>query len=117
MSYHYTKLENPIGERKKDALRVNFDRKLELEFHGVKVTSDSGLLTFRELDEAFGFTVMINSKLTDKVCAKAGIGRKVRHKKHIFVQIFKKLSRNQKFLIVQGNFGEFIDVVRINYVF
>ncbi len=34
---------------------------LGLEFHGVKVTSDAGLLTFRELDEAFGFTVMINS--------------------------------------------------------
>ena len=54
-----------MGERKKDALRVNFDRKLKLEFHGVKVTSDAGLLTFRELDEAFGFTAMINSKLTD----------------------------------------------------
>ncbi len=53
----------------KDALRVNFDRKLNIEFHGVKVTSDAGLLTFRELDEAFGFTAMINSKLTDnRVC-------------------------------------------------
>ncbi len=30
-----------MGERKKDALRVNFDRKLKLEFHGVKVTSDA----------------------------------------------------------------------------
>jgi hypothetical protein len=29
-----------MGESKKDALRVNFDRKLKLEFHGVKVTSD-----------------------------------------------------------------------------
>ena len=25
--------ENPMGESKKDALRVNFDRKLKLEFH------------------------------------------------------------------------------------
>ena len=58
-----------MGERKKDALRVNFDRKLKLEFHGVKVTSNAGLLTFRELDEAFRFTAMINSKLTDnRVC-------------------------------------------------
>jgi len=31
-----------MGERKKDALRVNFERKLKLEFHGVKVTSDAG---------------------------------------------------------------------------
>jgi hypothetical protein len=39
-----------------------------------------------------------------KVCAKAGIGRKVGHKKRIFVQIFKKMSRNREFLIVRGNF-------------
>ena len=37
-----------MGEGKKDALRVNFDKKLKLEFHGVKVTSDAGLLTFRD---------------------------------------------------------------------
>ena len=41
----------------------------------------------------------------------------VRHKKRVFVQIFKKISRSRKFLIVQGNFGKFIDVVRGNYVF
>ncbi len=52
-----------------------------------------------------------------KVCAKARIGRKVRHKKRVFVQIFKKMYRNRKFLIVQGNFGKFIDVVQGNYVF
>ena len=49
-----------MGEARKDALRLNFDRKLELEFHGVKVTSDAGLLVFRELDEALGLTTMIN---------------------------------------------------------
>lgn len=32
----------------------------------MKVTSDVALLTFRELDKAFGFTAMINSQLTDK---------------------------------------------------
>ena len=35
-----------MGEAKKDALRVNFDNKLKLEFHGVKVTSDAGLECF-----------------------------------------------------------------------
>jgi hypothetical protein len=35
--------ENPMGEAHKDALRRNFDRKLKVEFHGTKVTSDAGL--------------------------------------------------------------------------
>jgi len=29
--FDYPKWENPMGERRKDALRVNFDRKLKLE--------------------------------------------------------------------------------------
>ncbi len=54
-----------MGESKKDALRVNFDRKLKVEFHGTKVTSDAGLLAYRELDEVLGLTTMIESELTD----------------------------------------------------
>ncbi len=32
-----------MGEGKKYALRVNFDQKLKLEFHGTKVTSNGGI--------------------------------------------------------------------------
>jgi hypothetical protein len=54
-----------MGEARKDALRLEFDRRVKLEFHGTKVTSDAGLLAYRELDEALGLTSAIDSELRD----------------------------------------------------
>ena len=54
-----------MGEARNDALRLNFDRRLKLEFHGTKVTSDGGLFAYRDLDDALGLTSTVDSELRD----------------------------------------------------
>jgi hypothetical protein len=59
-----------MGEKKKGPLRVEFDREIKLEFHGARVSSDSGLLIYRELDEALGLTDLAETMLSALRCGK-----------------------------------------------
>jgi len=54
-----------MGDAKKDDLRVRFDSRLKLKFLGSKVTTDAGLLAYRELDETLGLTEMGAEVLSD----------------------------------------------------
>ena len=53
------------GEAKELPLRPIFDRRIKLEFHGARITSDGGLLAYRELDDAFGLTDVAITQLFD----------------------------------------------------
>jgi hypothetical protein len=54
-------MKYPMGER----LNIHFNRKIKLEFHGARLTSDCGLLAYRELDEALGLFEPVSTVMSD----------------------------------------------------
>lgn len=57
---------NATGEADRGGLRVDFDAQLRLEFHGSRVTSDAGLLAFRELDEALRLSELAGQAMAEQ---------------------------------------------------
>jgi hypothetical protein len=68
-------MADATGEAKEPSLRVAFDRRLKLEFHGARITSDGGLLAYRELDDALGPTAT-----AAPVLAEGRRGKNIRHR-------------------------------------
>ena len=56
-------MSNPAGEAQNDTLRVDFDRRVTIQFRGSVVTSDAGLLAYRELDDALGLSTTAGHKI------------------------------------------------------
>jgi hypothetical protein len=71
-------MAHPMGESESDAVRLDFDRRLMLSV----VTSDAGLLAYRELDDALGLTVMASDVLADARTGKNG--------RHALAELFRQ---------------------------
>ena len=65
-------MANPMGEAGSEALRLDFDRRLMLQFRGSVITSDGGLLVYRELDDTLGLTDTGADSLADARAGKNG---------------------------------------------
>ena len=70
-------MANPTGEADRGALRLDFDRRLMLQFRGSAITSDAGLLPYRELDDALSLTETGTDALADARTGKNGRHRLV----------------------------------------
>jgi hypothetical protein len=65
-----SKMKHTKGER----LNIRFNRKIKLEFHGARLTSDGGLLAYRELDDALGLFESVSTVMSD-----GRTGRNIQH--------------------------------------
>ena len=54
-----------MGESRKEALKLGFDGSVRLEFRGATVSSDGGLLAYRDVDEVFALTATAGAMLSD----------------------------------------------------
>ena len=73
---------NATGEGDTGPLRLQFDRSIKLEFRGSSISSDGGLLLYRDLDDALG--------LTDMAAALIGDPRTGRNGRHRFAGFLRQ---------------------------
>jgi predicted ribosome quality control (RQC) complex YloA/Tae2 family protein len=56
---------DPVGETQNQPFQLSFNPCLKIDFQGSRVTSDSGLLLVRELDERLGLSALIAENILD----------------------------------------------------
>jgi len=54
-----------VGEKQNQPFHLSFNQSLKVDFQGSRVTSDSGLLLVRELDERLGLSALITENIMD----------------------------------------------------
>src|SRR6266481_4297519 len=75
-------MADPAGEADSGALRLDFDRRVMLRFCGLVITSDGGLLAYRELDDVLALTMSGGERLAE---ARAG-----KNRRHLLVGLLRQ---------------------------
>src|SRR5713226_1518099 len=73
---------DPKGEANSEALRLDFDRRLMLRFRGSVITSDGGLVAYRELDDVLALTTSGGERLAE---ARTG-----KNRQHLLVGLLRQ---------------------------
>jgi hypothetical protein len=78
-----------MGESKKSALKVGFDKRVRLNFHGAEISSDGGLLAIRDFDQSFQLTELAAGELSE-----TRSGRNIRHEAHSLLRqsVYSRLA-------------------------
>src|SRR6478752_1273458 len=75
-------MADPSGEADSDVLRRDFERRVMLRFNGSAITSDCGLLAYRELDDVLALTTSGGERLSE---ARTG-----RNRRHLLVGLLRQ---------------------------
>jgi len=68
-------MDHPEGAGLQLADRMDFDRRVRLEWRGAQISSDGGLLVMRELDDSLGLSDLTSASRRDNRIAKNTILR------------------------------------------
>src|ERR1700732_833907 len=75
-------MADPTGVADRGALRLDFDRRLMIQFRGSTITSDGGLLAYRELDDALALTASGGERLAE--------ARTSKNRRHFLVGLLRQ---------------------------
>jgi hypothetical protein len=71
-----------VGDKQKQTIRPDFDRSISIDFQGAKITSDTGILLMREIDQGFNVLSAAASQVDDP--------RSHRHTDHSLLQLLRQ---------------------------
>lgn len=71
-----------VGDKQAGTIRPEFDRSISIDFLGAKITSDTGFLVLREIDQRFNILNAAASQMDDP--------RSLRHTDHSLLELLRQ---------------------------